>query len=115
VRGGLTLAVSAVSWSELLHGALLGRYPDEAVREFAEDLGVEVVPVDVHVAEQGAALQAAYGRTGKRRELRRLRTPDALILGTAARYQEIELVICGDGQWTSVPGVDTDIALLQER
>jgi predicted nucleic acid-binding protein len=106
MRSGTSLAISAVTWSETLHGALLGHFPEEHLREFVEDFGIAILGVDVEVAEQAAALQKAYRRTG------RLRTPDALILGTSLAYGDVEKVICGDEQWAKVPGVRAEVVRL---
>ena len=67
------------------------------------------------MAEHAAALQAAYSNTAGRRVEPKLRTPDALILGTGNTYDDIDAVICGDVKWTKVPGVDARIELLRER
>jgi predicted nucleic acid-binding protein len=115
LAAGTPLAMSAVTWSEVLQGALLGYYEERDIRELAQDFGIRVLPVDVAVAEKAAALQAAYRATSTREPRPKLRTPDALILATAAIYDDIELVIGGDEQWTKVPGVGTEIVLLVER
>jgi predicted nucleic acid-binding protein len=116
VASGHTLAVSAVTWSELLHGALLGYYPEDAVREFAEDFGIRILSVDRTTAEHSAQLQAAYRAGARRRQERKLRTPDALILATYLQYDDIEQVICGDAKWANVPGIDADaLTMLRTR
>jgi predicted nucleic acid-binding protein len=66
VSVGSTLAISVVAWSELLHGAVLGHHPEEAVREFVEDFGVDILDVDRDTAEHAMTLQAAYHATGKK-------------------------------------------------
>lgn len=111
---GTPVAVSAVTWSELLHGALLGYYPAADLRALAADFGIEILAVDVVVAERAAVLQAAYRKTSRKNPRPRLRTPDALILATSLAHREIDTVICGDEQWTRVPGVEAEIVLLQE-
>ncbi|HET6508618.1 MAG TPA: PIN domain-containing protein [Baekduia sp.] len=116
VRAGSLLAISVIAWSELLHGAVLGHHPEEAIREFAHDFGVDIVDVDRDTAEHAIALQAAYNATGRKREQRKLRTPDALILATHQQHAEIDQVICGDVQWTKVPGIEPGaITLLTDR
>jgi predicted nucleic acid-binding protein len=109
---GSTLAISVVTWSELLHGAVLGHHPEAAIREFALDFGVDIIDVDRDTAEHAMALQAAYNATGKKGEQRKLRTPDALILATYMQYLDIDSVICGDEQWTKVPGIGPDVVTL---
>jgi hypothetical protein len=69
--------------------------------------------VDVHVAEQAAALQKAYRDTSLREPRPRLRTPDALILASSVVYSEIATVTGGDEKWAKVPGLEAEIALLQ--
>jgi predicted nucleic acid-binding protein len=113
MRAGKSLAMSAVTWSETLHGALLGYYPEAALREFVEDFGIEILAVDAAVAEQAAALQKAYRRTTKKAPRPKLRTPDALILATSLIHAEIDTVIGGDEKWTKVPGIEVEIARLQ--
>ena len=113
MRGGNSLAMSAVSWAETLHGALLGYLPEAVLRSFVADFGIEILDVDAEIAEQAAALQKAYRDTSRREPRPKLRTPDALILGTSVVYAEIDTVIGGDAQWTKVPGVQAEIALLQ--
>jgi predicted nucleic acid-binding protein len=115
MTGGAPLAMSAVTWSEVLHGALLGYYGEREVRELAEDFGIRILPVDAEIAEKAAALQAAYRATSRRDPRPKLRTPDALILATAAVYDDVDTVIGGDEQWTRVPHVDVDIVLLTGR
>jgi len=115
MSSGASLMMSAVSWWEMLHGALLGHYPERGLREFVEDFAITIVPVDGDVAEQAAGLQAAYRATSKRGPRPRLRTPDALILAASIVYADIHTVICGDAKWSQVPGVNADIVLLRAR
>lgn len=114
VSAGTSLAISAVTWSEVLNGSLLGSLPEDELREFIADFGIAILDVDVDVAEQAAALQNAYRQTGKKEPRPKLRTPDALILASSVVYNEVEIVICGDGKWTKVPGVDAEIILIEE-
>lgn len=115
IVAGSTLAISAVTWAELLNGAHLGHVEQSTLRGFIAEFGIEVLPVDVDVAEQAAALQAAYSSTAGRRAAPKLRTPDALILGTGNAYDDIDVVIGGDVKWSKVPGVDARIELLREH
>jgi predicted nucleic acid-binding protein len=115
MRGGASLAISAVTWAELLNGADIGHQEQEVVRGFIGEFGITILAVDAVVAEQAAALQGAYARTGRGRDRPRLRTPDALILATAATRDDIDAVICGDAKWPKVPGVTQPIRLLRER
>ncbi len=116
IRSGSPLAISAVSWAEILNGAYQGHHDVGTVRGFVADLGVAILAVDVDVAERAAWLQAEYA--GTRRggtEIPKLRTPDALILATAALYGDIDTVVCGESKWSRVPGVDADMVVLRER
>jgi predicted nucleic acid-binding protein len=115
MRGGLSLAMSAVTWSETLHGAALGYFPEAELREFVEDFGIEILSVDAAVAEQAAALQKAYRHTAKRSPRPKLRTPDALILASSLRYSGVDTVIAGDAQWGGVPGVQARLVLINEH
>lgn len=115
LRGGVPLAISAVTWAEVLNGMYRGHHDEKLVRGFVADLNVAIVAVDAEVAEQAAMLQAQYTNTARQRDRPRLRTPDALILATAVLYADIDTVVCGDGQWLRVPGVDVDFRLLRER
>lgn len=112
VKTGSTLAISAVTWSELLHGAFLGHHPEAVIRELVQDFGIEVLAVDRDTAEHAMALQAAYHAAGKKRERRRLRTPDALILATQKQHADIDQVVCGDEKWAKVPGIDAGVITL---
>ena len=114
VSAGTSLAISAVTWSEVLHGSLLGHLPEGELREFIRDFGIAILDVDVDVAERAAALQNGYRQTGTTEPRPKLRTPDALILATSVVYAEVEIVICGDGKWTKVPGVDAQVLLIDE-
>lgn len=115
LSGGSALAMSAITWSEVLHGALLGYYAEAELRELADDFGIAILPVDASVAERAAGLQAAYRATSKRQPRPRLRTPDALILATSLVHDDIDAIVCGDEKWTKVPGVSAGIVLLRER
>lgn len=114
VSAGTSLAISAVTWSEVLNGSLLGYLPEDELRELIADFGIEILGVDEDVAEQAAVLQNAYRQTSKKEPRPKLRTPDALILASSVVYSEVEIVICGDGKWTKVPGVDAEIVLIEE-
>jgi hypothetical protein len=41
-----------------------------------------------------------------------LRMPDALILATADLHEEIETVLCADGNWPKVKGLNCRVELL---
>jgi predicted nucleic acid-binding protein len=103
VRGGDYLAVSAVTWTEILTGAALGHREEAVVRGFVADFAVQILPVDAAVAEQAARIR---GRNVEQMPSSRPRStiapPDALILATAHVRTDIERVIGGDARWTRV-------------
>jgi predicted nucleic acid-binding protein len=112
LKVGTGLAISAITWAELLHGAALRHREEAAVRDFVGDFGVRIASVDAAVAERAAALQGAYARRSRGG---RLKTPDALILATADLDASVEQVICGDDQWRKVPNIRPSITLIRER
>jgi predicted nucleic acid-binding protein len=113
VVAGSTLAISAVTWAELLNGAHIGHIEQNTLRGFVAEFGIAILPVDANTAEQAAALQSGYADTGRGRTAPKLRTPDALILGTCNAYDDIDVVICGDVKWSKVPGVHAPVQLLR--
>lgn len=113
IIAGSTLAISAVTWTELLNGANLGHIAQSTLRGFIAEFGIAILPVDVDVAEHAAALQAAYASSAGRRVQPKLRTPDALILATSNTYDDIDTVIGGDVKWGKVPGVEARVELLR--
>lgn len=89
-----TLALSAVSWAEVLSGAARVSGAGFDGDRFLERGGIPVLPVDRAVAETAAVIRrrAARGR-------RRVRTPDALVLGTADAHPDVDRVLTADAQW----------------
>lgn len=115
LRSGSGLAISAVSWAEILNGAMQGHHDEAALREFLGDVGVEILPVTTAIAEQAAHLQAGYAKRGPgKRSKPRLRTPDALILATGEVFDEVDRVLTGEPKWAKVPGVTTSVAVVKE-
>ena len=100
--GRRSIALSAVTWAEVLSGVKRLRGPVFDAQRFLERGAIPIVPVDRAVAEAAADL-----RVREARRQRRLRTPDALVLGTAATHPEIDRVLTADAQWRRVrlPGV----------
>lgn len=115
MKSGMGLGISAVTWTELLHGALLGYRDESAVREFVTDFGAKILVIDAAVAERAAGLQASYAGQGRRSQAQRLRTPDALILASADLDADVELVICGDDRWPNIGGLRPQVKLIRER
>jgi predicted nucleic acid-binding protein len=103
LAGADPLAASVVSYAEVLTGAELGHHPIERVRGFFDALIRDLLPVD-----RGVAARASQIR-GKRLSLS---MPDALILATADLHAEIEVVLCADGDWSKVAGLDCRVELL---
>lgn len=90
VRGGRNRAfVSAISAMELFVGPLRAQ---RSVEEYADFLlrfpNVQLVPADVAVAAQAAALRARYG----------IKPPDALIIATAVTT-EADAIVSNDRSW----------------
>jgi predicted nucleic acid-binding protein len=103
VRRGEYLAISAVTWTEILTGAMLGHREETTVRGFVNDFAIEVLPVDAAIAERAARIRGRHTerRTGGRRRST-VAPPDALILATADLHPEIRRVMGGDARWTRV-------------
>lgn len=115
LRSGSGLAISAVSWAEILNGTKQGHHDETSVREFVADFGVEILHVTAAVAERAAQLQAAYAASAARKRDRpRLRTPDALILATGEVLEEVDLILTGEPKWAKVPGVTAGVQLVAE-
>jgi predicted nucleic acid-binding protein len=98
------LAASVVSYAEVMTGVSLGYHPREKVDGFFDALVKELLPVDRRVAAHAAALRGKHAS---------LRMPDALILATADLHEEIETVLCADGNWPKVKGLNCRVELLK--
>jgi predicted nucleic acid-binding protein len=85
------LAISAVTYAELLAGARLGHHEETDVTGFIDGFVRDIVAVDAHVADLAATIRATHG----------LRTPDALILA-GAQHAGADLVLSTDGRWTKL-------------
>ncbi len=99
LAGREQLITSAITYAELLTGAVLGHHDRGVVRGFFRDLIDAVYPVDERVAEFAAEIRG---------ERRSLRLPDALILATAGVHG-IDIVITADQRWRGLrgtPGVE---------
>lgn len=101
IRGGERLAISAVTWMEILTGARLGHSEEATVRGFIADFAIEALPVDTAVAERAAQIRGRHTeRTGDGRRRSTVTPPDALILATADVHPEITHVMGGDARWS---------------
>ena len=98
------LLVSAVTYAELLTGALLGHHDEAQVRGFFAQLISEVLPADMSVADKAAEFRS---------RLKPLRMLDALILATAETNPDVDLIVTGDARVPKVPGLDCAIRLLR--
>lgn len=101
IRAGDYLAISAVTWTEILTGAALGHREEATVRGFVTDFAIEIVPVDATVAEGAARIRGRHTERlpdGRRRST--ITPPDALILATAHTHPRFERVMGGDARWT---------------
>jgi predicted nucleic acid-binding protein len=104
IVGNHPLVASVISYAEVMTGASLGHYAQKSVDGFFDALVKDLLPVDRTVAARAATLR------GKRMSLS---MPDALILATADLQPEIETILCADGDWPKVKGLDCEVELLQ--
>lgn len=103
IVGSHLLVASVVSYAEVMTGVSLGHHPQENVEGFFDVLIKDLLPVDRHVAARAAKLR------GTRKSLS---MPDALILATADIEPDIETVLCADGDWPKVRGLDCRVEML---
>lgn len=80
------LVASAITYAEVLTGALLDRDAETATRGFFADLISKVIPVDAAVAEAAAALRVSA----------KLKLPDAVVLATAQLQPDVSILLTGD-------------------
>jgi predicted nucleic acid-binding protein len=104
IVGSHPLIVSVISYAEVMTGVSLGHHPQQHVEGFFDVLVKDLLPVDRPIAARAAALR------GKRKSLS---MPDALILATADLQPEVETVLCADGDWPKVKGLNCRIELLK--
>lgn len=98
------LAVSVISYAEVMTGAELGHHSPERVEGFFDALVRDLIPVDRPIAARASKIR------GKRRSLP---MPDALILATADLHNEIDTVLCADADWPKVAGLECRVELLK--
>jgi hypothetical protein len=96
---------SAITFAEVLTGALLGHHDEEVVRGFFNDLVAEILPVEAAIAEQAARLRADQKAL--------LRMPDALILAAADGHPDVDVILTGDASFKSVRGLSCRVSLLR--
>lgn len=100
---GQRLAVSVVTYAEVLTGARLGHHLEDDVAGFFRGLLSAILSVDVAVADKAADLRSRF---------KSLRMPDALILATAETDPDVDLIVTGDQQLTKVSGLRVEVRLL---
>ncbi|HEV3095328.1 MAG TPA: PIN domain-containing protein [Solirubrobacteraceae bacterium] len=98
------LVASVISYAEVMTGVALGHHPKENVEGFFDAFVKDLLPVDRPVAARAATLR------GKRRSLP---MPDALILATADLQADVDMVLCADGDWPKVKGLNCRVDLLK--
>jgi predicted nucleic acid-binding protein len=115
VHAGDYLAISAVTWTEILTGAVLGHREEAVVRGFVADFAIEIAPVDAVVAERAALIRGRHAQRaagGRRRST--IAPPDALILATADVHSAVDRVVGGDARWARVCR-SLDVSFVQLR
>jgi predicted nucleic acid-binding protein len=98
------MVASVISYAEVMTGVSLGHHPKQNVEGFFDALVRDILPVDRAIAARAATLR------GKRKSLP---MPDALILATADSEPEIDVVLCADGDWPKVKGLNCKVELLK--
>lgn len=94
-----TLALSAITWAEVLTGLRIrGRAADADVAVRLGEEAMTILPVDRSIAERAAEIRADHHR----RRRGRLGTPDAIVLGTAAADARVDRVITADSKWAAI-------------
>ncbi len=104
IVGSHPLAASVIGYAEVMTGVALGHHPRERVEGFFDTFVKDLLPIDKPVAARGATLRG---------ERKSLSMPDALILATADLQPEIETVLCADGDWPKVKGLNCRVELLR--
>jgi predicted nucleic acid-binding protein len=97
------LAVSVVTYAEVLTGAKLGHHDEDLVTGFLTEVVSQIIPVNVAIADRAAGLRAAE---------RSLRMPDALIVATADLDPELDLLLTGDQPVGKLNNLRCDVQLL---
>jgi predicted nucleic acid-binding protein len=104
VVGSCPLVASVISYAEVMTGVSLGHHSQERVDGFFDVLVKDLLPVDRRVAARAATLRG--GRIS-------LGMPDALILATADLHEDIDTIVCADGDWSKVKGLSCEVELLK--
>ncbi len=104
IVGSHPLAASVISYAEVMTGVALGHHPGERVEGFFDTFVKDLLAVEKPVAERASELRGAR---------KSLPMPDALILATADLHSEVETVLCADGDWPKVEGLNCRVELLK--
>jgi predicted nucleic acid-binding protein len=104
IVGSHPLAISVISYAEVMTGVSLGHHPQERVAGFFDTFVRDLLPVDKPIAARAATLR------GKRKSLP---MPDALILATGDVQPEIETILCADSDWPKIKGLSCQVDLLK--
>jgi len=99
-----SLAISAITFAEVLTGVRLGHHDETLVGGFFADLITVVTPVDEEVAETAARIRAETG----------LRMPDSLVLATALVQLDVSALITGDAKLAKAAESELAVQLLVE-
>lgn len=97
------LAVSVVTYSEVLTGATLDHHDADVVKGFLTEVVTQIIPVDIAIADRAAELRAT---------VRSLLLPDALIVATADLDPELDLFLTGDQRITKLKDLSFEVQLL---
>lgn len=104
IVGAHPLVASVITYAEVMTGVSLGHHAQENVNGFFDAFVKDLLPVDRSVAARAATLRG--GREA-------LSMPDALILATADCHVDIHTVVCADGDWPKVKGLNCKVDLLE--
>ena len=104
IVGAHPLVASVISYAEVMTGVSLGHHAEENVDGFFDAFVKALLPVDRPVAARAATLR------GSRKALS---MPDALILATADCHADIDTVLCADGDWPKIKGLNCKVDLLE--
>lgn len=104
IVGAQALVASVISYAEVMTGVSLGHHRAEHVEGFFQTFVKDLLPVDRGVAARAAALRGAR---------KALPMPDALILATADLHADVDKVLCADGAWSKIEGLDCTVELLE--
>ena len=106
-----SLALSAITWMEVLTGTGDDDTARTAAEQFIADAKATIVDVDRATAEHAAALR----RRHRRRDGSALSAADALILATGAVGREIDRVLTADARWRGAHVAGARVRIVRAR